>query len=378
MNISLFLSILRSSMWLVVFTVGVTTATAAYLTSNQPRLYRGTTKLIVNFQDENPFEESRLPAQLSGSYMATQLDIIRSNRVARRVVESLQMENRPELISEVLPEARDASEDISNWLASKLMQNMEVALGRGNSRVVSIGFVSSNPELAAEIANAYATAYMDITLELSREPVRRNAEWFDEQIKILREQLEEAEARLTGFQQENGIVAMDERLDTETARLSELSRSLVAAQSELYDVQSRKLGANHPDYQSAVQRERSLQASVERQKARLLELKEQRDQLGALAREVENRQANYESTLQTSYQARLESQFNQTNVAILSPAVVPGKPFSPNVALNMLSAVFLGLLLAIAIAVVIELTHRRVRTEEDIRNLLGVPVLETI
>ena len=189
---------------------------------------------------------------------------------------------------------------------------------------------------------------------------------------------EDAEAKLTAFQQEQGIVALDERLDTETARLNDLSKSLVEAQEQLYDVQSRKLGTNHPEYQRATERERSMRQSVDKQKARLLQLKEQRDTLGSLAREVENEQSNYESTLQAYYQARMESQFNQTNIAILSPAVAPGKPFSPHIALNMVSAGFLGMFLAIAIAVFIELIRRRIRTEDDVSDLLDIPVFETI
>lgn len=378
MNISLFFSIIRSSLLLIVFTLLVTIATAAYLTKSQPRLYKAATKVIVSFQDENPFENSRLPAQLSSSYMATQLDIIRSNRVALSVVDELDILNKPDFLTKILPPGTNPSSATLDWVAAQLNQNRDVSLGRDNSRVVTISYVSADPEFAAEMANAFADAYMRVSLDLNQEPVRRNADWFDEQLKVLRQRLEDAEARLTTFQQENGIIALDERLDTETARLAELSKNLVAAQSDLYDVQSRKLGTNHPEYQRALERERSLGRSVERQKNRLLELKEQRDTLGALAREVANEQANYENTLQTSYQARLESQFNQTNIAVLSPAVAPGRPFSPNIALNMISAVFLGLFLALAIAVLIELMHRRIRTEDDVSEILGLPVLESI
>lgn len=378
MDFKRFFSILRSSLPLAILTVAVTVATAAFITSKQPRLYKATTKLIVSFQDENPFENSNIPAQLSGSYMATQLDIIKSDRVALSVIDRMDMQNDPALTASILPAGADANGEIRNWLATQLNRNLEVSLGRDNSRVVSIGYTSTNRELAAAVANAFADAYMDVSLNLSREPVRRNADWFNAQLKILRQRLEDAEARLTNFQQEQGIVALDERLDTETARLNDLSKSLIEAQESLYDVQSRKLGTNHPEYQRATERERSMSRSVDKQKTRLLELKEQRDTLGALAREVENEQANYESTLQAYYQARMESQFNQTNISILSPAVAPGKPFSPNVTLNLISAVFLGLFLATAIAALIEFMRRRIRTEDDVSDLLGIPVFETI
>ena len=56
----------------------------------------------------------------------------------------------------------------------------------------------------------------------------------------------------------------------------------------------------------------------------------------------------------------MESQFNQTNISILSPAFPPSKPASPNVPLNMLSAVVLGLFLGLLLAVVAEMLNPRV------------------
>ena len=64
-------------------------------------------------------------------------------------------------------------------------------------------------------------------------------------------------------------------------------------------------------------------------------------------REVDSEQQNYDATLQSYYKTVMESQFNQTNISILSPAFPPSKPASPNVPLNMLSAVVLGLFLGL-------------------------------
>ena len=175
-----------------------------------------------------------------------------------------------------------------------------------------------------------------------------------------------------------GIIAIDERLDTETSRLEDLSKSLIDAQADLADVQNRQLGRNHPEYRRAVGRESSASESVAQQKRRLLQLKGQRDELGALVREVENEQRNYDATLQSYYQTRLESQFNQTRIAVLSPAVVPQRPVSPNVILNIASAIFLGLLLGIAMVIFGEILKPKIRTDEDVRDLMGVEVLGVV
>jgi uncharacterized protein involved in exopolysaccharide biosynthesis len=376
MNFKLFLTILRSRYRLILFTLVVTVATAAGLTKMQPSRYIASTALVLNFKGENPFEQAGIPAQLSSSYVATQLDIINSRNVALKVVDSQGLAEDPKQ-QEAFMMSNSDSGSIRIWLAHGLLQNLIIEPSR-DSRVIKIGYESSDPEWAARLANAFAQAYIETTLQLNMEPARQSAEWFDDQLKILRTRLEEAQARLTEFQQDKGIVAIDERLDTETSRLNELSKKYVTAQAETYDVKSRQLGQNHPEYTSAVKREGSLRYSMEQQKKRILELKKQRDELGVLAREVENEQKNYEATLQSYYQTRLESQFNQTNIAILNPAVPPGRPSSPNVMLNMASAVFLGLLLSLALAIGLELLNRRVRTAEDVSTLLGIRVLATV
>lgn len=376
MNLRLFLVIVRSRYMLILFTLVITIATAAVITMLMPNRYIATASVVLNFNDVNPFEQAAIPALLSSSYMATQLDVIRSQNVAEKVIDYLRMENDRSL-QVAFQDSGSGNGTMRQWLISILMQNLQVDPSP-NSRMVNIGYLSVSPEKSATTANAYARAYIATTLELSMEPARRNAAWFDEQIKTMRKRLEEAQARLTNYQQVKGIVAIDERLDTETSRLNELSQAYVAAQADTYDVKSRQLGQNHPEYTRAIARERSILNSLNDQKARILELKKERDEVGSMAREVENLQQTYDATLKNFSQTSLQSQFNQTNISILNLAVPPQQPDSPNVVLNMSASVFLGLLLGIVLAVMIELLNRRVRTTDDVSRLLGTKVLATI
>jgi len=376
MNVRLFFTVAKSRFWLILFTLLVTVGTAAALTSYQTPRYIGTVALVLSFDEETPFEAKGIPAQLSSSYLATQLDIIRSRKVALRVVEILGLEEDP-FVQETFADSGESDIGIRDWLASALMKNLVVEPLR-ESRVINLSFETTDPNRAAEIANAYAQAYIDIALELNMEPASRSAEWFDSQLDGMREKVEKAQAELTDFQQANGIIALDERLDVENSRLSEISKGLVAAQKETYDARSRQLGENHPELKRARERERSLTAALESQKNKILELKQQRDEADALAREVEFQRQNYEATLENYYQTRLKSQFNQTNIAILSKAIPPRKPDSPNFVLNILSAIFLGLFLGFVLAFAFETSSRRIRSADDIEEFLGAKVFATV
>ena len=61
-----------------------------------------------------------------------------------------------------------------------------------------------------------------------------------------------------------------------------MTKNLVVAQAATYDVKSRQLGENHPEYTRAVKAESAARYAVNQQKARILELKKQRDELTAL------------------------------------------------------------------------------------------------
>ena len=85
------------------------------------------------------------------------------------------------------------------------------------------------------MANGFAQAYMDVTIELKVDPARQYARWFGDQGKVLRDNLEKAQTRLSQFQQQKGIVAREEQSDTETTRLADLSTQLLKAQAETDD-----------------------------------------------------------------------------------------------------------------------------------------------
>jgi uncharacterized protein involved in exopolysaccharide biosynthesis len=354
--------ILRSRIWLIVLVAVTTVAAGTYFTLTQPKEYLASAAMLLTFNAENPFKEDGLAPQLADSYMATQVDIITSRSVVNRVIDTLGLAETPEQRTE--------------WTYN-LLRKLEVEAAR-ESRLVFVQYQSPDPQFSADVANAFARAYVATTQALAVEPAIRNTKWFDAQIDLMRDRLASAQSRMTSFQQEEGIVALDDRLDTQMTRLNELTNQLVEAQGELYDARSRQLGVNHPDYVRAVQREQALQESLEEQKQLVLALRQQRDELQVLAREVNVEEEAYSQALQSYYNAQLLSSYGQTSVEILDDAVPPAEPSSPNVALNIIGSVLLGLMLATMLAVAAELAFRKIREPEDIGELLDTRMLSSV
>jgi uncharacterized protein involved in exopolysaccharide biosynthesis len=132
--------------------------------------------------------------------------------------------------------------------------------------------------------------------------------------------------------------------------------------------------------QLARQRTAEGQKALEAQKQKILALKQQRDGLDVLNREVENAQRAYDAAMQRTSELQLTSRLDQTNIAVL-PASPPVRPAGPKVLRNIILAVLAGAILAAGAALALELIDRRVRSSADLLDLddaAGLTVLAEI
>ncbi|MEW6514357.1 MAG: chain length determinant protein EpsF [Pseudomonadota bacterium] len=436
-----FLSILLARYRIVLYALLATVATTLVVSLLLPKQYAASADVVVDVKSPDPIAGMVLPAMAMPGYMATQVDIINSNRVAQKVVRLLKLDQNPKVIED-WREDTEGEGRIEAWLAKLLKKKLDVRPSR-ESNVISIEFKSTDPQFSAAIANAFAQAYIDTSIELKVEPARQYNQYFEAQVRQRREVLEAAQARLSEFQRNKGIVLTDDRLNYENQKLNELQTQLVIAEGQSAEARSKQrtggdtlqdvmqnplinelkaavaraeaklqetagnLGRNHPQYQSqqaelaSLQRklaaetrqvasaigtssrvskgkEGEIRASIDAHKKRILQLKEGRDEASVLQREVDTAQRAYDLVSQRLTQTDLESKNMQTNVSILTPADAPVEHSSPRLLLNLVLAVFLGTLLGVGAALLAELIDRRVRSAADLAESLGLQVLATI
>jgi chain length determinant protein EpsF len=440
MNFTQFLLILNARKSIILGILLLTVIATAVVSLLLPKQYTAVTTLIIDSKSKDPFTGQFLPAQLFPGFMATQVNVITSANVASKVIDNLKMAEGPEAQENFL-DSTGGEGTIKQWLTDVLLEKLTVTPSRESS-VITIEFTGPSPQFSALVANAFAKSYIDTSLELRIAPAKLASAWFDQQIVQLRQDLDQAQQKLTSYQREKGIVESEERLDVETRRMSDLAGQMVAAQSELFDASSRtrdsgslpevinnpvvqglkaqvsqgegrlaelakRVGVNHPEYQrtqaevnsykarlanelntatrgvgatagAARQRFSELSGAFEKQKARVLELKQQREEATLLARDLENAQRIYDSALQRYGQSRMEAQSTQTDISVLNPAIPPIEPSRPRVFLNILLSIFLGGLLGVGTGLLVELLDRRVRSGQDISAGLDIPVLAEV
>ena len=166
--------------------------------------------------------------------------------MAQRVVRDLRLSENPEMRAR-WEKSTQGQGDFTAWLADLIGQGLEVKPSRESS-VIDIAYDGSSPEFAAALANAYAKAYIDSTVQIKVDPARQYADFFDQRAKMARAKVEAARAKLAEAQRDRGVLATDERLDVETNKLVELSSQLNALRAARSEAQTRAAqGGSSPD-----------------------------------------------------------------------------------------------------------------------------------
>ena len=239
MSIHQFLLILLARKKIILTALLLTVALALGFSLIQSKTYRATASVLLNYKGVDPLTGLTMPGQLLPGYMATQIDIISSKNVALRVVDALRLASSPAVVQQ-FNDANEGRGSVRDWLADLLLKKLEIVPSRESS-VVEISFKGADPQFAAAVANAFADEYQKITVQLKTEPAKKASTYFNEQTKQLRDNVEAAQARLSKYQQEKGIVSLDNnRVDVELSRLNDLSAQLVAAQTAAMEGNSRQ------------------------------------------------------------------------------------------------------------------------------------------
>jgi uncharacterized protein involved in exopolysaccharide biosynthesis len=398
-----FLQALRARRGVFFLALVMVMAAAAAASVLLPKSYRATVSLLVDAQDQQSMNEALRALGLPQehlSYLQTQADILASPKVARRVVQQLKLTENPAALRTLGIDAARAPR-LEDQLTDGLMHAFKVETSQSN--VIRGTFTSSDPRLAATIANAFASAYVDTMLELRVAPTRDAAAWFQEQLKTLRASLEDAQGRLRADQdaRQQRLAQHPDRLPQvrDDVFIQQLRADLERGEEKLRDLSTR-YGVNYPDYQRQVAqneelRER-LQAELHRAAAGvassegpppvrrdasgqyLPDAEQARTQEPVLEHNVESAERAYDTALQRYFASQVDSRASQTNVAVLSPAAVPLTPYRPNIPLNMGLALLVGLGLGSALVVLLEKQDGRVRCAEDLTFAAHVPLLAVL
>lgn len=176
-----------------------------------------------------------------------------------------------------------------------------------------------------------------------------------------------------------------QRVNELLERYGEKHPKMIAARAELksanenLNAEVKKVVTNiENNYLLAKQQVANINKLIAKSKEDIQSLQSENFSLANLERDVENNRRVYENFQVSLMEANRDSEYTGSNIHIIDKAVVPEKPFKPNLKVTLVLSGIFGLFLGCIMALIREAADNTFKTSGDVEEKLKLPVLGTI
>lgn len=278
-DLRMYALMMRKHRWVILLFTVMATALAWWVVNDMTPIYRATSELLIEEKSAKPIAIQDLFEGVAqdNDYYHTQYEVLRSRRLAKRVMEKLELFDHPEFHKASDAEATSnvqlpatAIADSASGVAGAALAGVnaesaqqQLAVNRFMARLavnpikktklVTISFESADPVLAAQVANAvaegYIINYMDTRLEMSESA----SAWLAERLAGIKVRLTEAQSRLLDYKERHGLVDAgggvgglnEQQVAIVTSKLIESQR--VAAEAKILFDEVSLAGKSNPE-----------------------------------------------------------------------------------------------------------------------------------
>jgi len=363
---------IRKRLWLVLGIVALITMLALVYVARKPDFYEAQARVQVDLEDTGSLTNNARPLYGPADdpiYFNTQLQILVSPGLMRRVVRTLDLEHNPDFFKgsasqrqstwatlrrmvglgskpqdtgpkppdqlpltttvaqatarEDLNEAKRLEPYVNTILAGLKVDPVKETRGYyKETRLIDIRFTHIDPLVASKVVNAIAETYVFSNLEKRTEANSTTGDFLQKRIAELQQQIRTAEERLVNYAKNNQIISLDPNQNTVVERLAGLNQQLLQAENDRKTAEAAYNAAKVPDAATAMVDEATKQTSdiegklVElRQKRSLLlvdateeapEVKEVDQQIAELDRQLKDFRTRKSATLLTNLHTRYQ------------------------------------------------------------------------
>ncbi|MCL5038361.1 MAG: Wzz/FepE/Etk N-terminal domain-containing protein [Firmicutes bacterium] len=344
---------------------------------------------------------SRLPQMTMNTYVGQ----ITSDSLLDKVIDSLKL-------------------DRSLYTASSLAKMID-ARNIKDTNLIEVKVSHTNPRLATDIANTLNREFLNFLSENNKEQMSKSVEFLVQQSDNVKKDLEKAQAELKKFEaQPRGVGLLEQELAAKSSDLLKYQSNLSQTQMQvdLFQAGIAELSArlkntpktityedntgtkpgkreeSNPLYVNLEQLLSQKLVSLAESQAQLNSLAKaiaaQEKAVGALQADIADKRATQDRLQQdvdrlektytlltqkiTETQIARSVNYGDTSVLVVSPATQPRTPVKPNKKLNVAIAGVLGIMVSVFLAFILEYFDSTIKTPEDVRRHLELPVLGSI
>jgi len=226
-----YLLVLRKHRWLVTGVFLVTVVTVSIWTFLQTPIFQAAATVLIdpeppkvlNIQEVTPIGAA---GAWDPNYYPTQYEIVKSRPVLDKAIAILNLKKR-------VPEVGAAPEPHRVLLDSLTVEP------RRNTRLVLIKVEHRDPALAAEGANAVATAYAKYNLDLKLKGAQDALSWLNEEAAGLKKKVEQSSLALQNYRVKAGILGIQEQRQITAQKIMDFNKAYLEAQAQTLSVEAK-------------------------------------------------------------------------------------------------------------------------------------------
>ncbi len=228
--------ILVKHRWTVLTVAFVLTTLVAIVSFKMQSVYEATGQVEVEAEASQIQSLNDLFRTIpsDNAFLETQVKVLESEHLAWQTIEQLGLGRIPEFASPNRWWQRQSTDSATTrpiLLIREFRKHLRVTLAR-NTRMVEISFSSTDPQLAAMVANALVNNYAEYNFHKKYNATRQVSGWMERQLDELKAKVEKSQQALVDYERQNAIVNIGEKQSLVEQRLGDLSKDLTIAQSD--------------------------------------------------------------------------------------------------------------------------------------------------
>src|SRR2546427_12649658 len=272
---------IRKRLWLVLGVAALITALSTIYVARKPDVYEAKSQVQVDLENNPMYAGKSVPMIYNPvndpAYFNTQLQILTSPGLLRRVVKTLDLEHNQAFVRPTTSQQRSTWKTILRMLGaggaekkdaaqtpnvlplttavapaissddlveakrlapyvSALVAGLRVEPVRENragynkeTRLIDIDYQHGDPEVAARVVNCVAQTFVRSNLEKKNETNTSTSEFLSKRVEELQAQIRAAEEKLMAYAKSNQMLSLDANQNTVVERLAGLNKQLMEA-----------------------------------------------------------------------------------------------------------------------------------------------------
>ena len=227
-------------------TVVVIVALAAVAISRMTPMYDSVGRITINRENADTlgFKDTASNTAEDFDYnvsLDTQVEVLESDTLALEVIHALKLDKDPRFLAhrgapaapqapQALSQAAEGSPPEVHLLPA--FRDRRTITKKPHTRVIEIKFSSPDPRLSSAVVSSLISNYIEHNFKTKYESTMHTSEFLSQQLVDLQMKVEESQAKLVKYQQESGILGLDEKQNVVTVKLNDLNQQLTAAQGD--------------------------------------------------------------------------------------------------------------------------------------------------